>query len=64
MGRRALGKQLGRPSLIASFCFSLGGYQHAGPAWPQGDRLTRVELNIETIKDSLTEIKAVLRKSK
>lgn len=29
---------------------------------PQGDRLTRVEVNIETIKDSLTEIKAILRK--
>lgn len=29
---------------------------------PQGDRLTRVEVNIETIKDSLTEIKAVIRK--
>lgn len=31
---------------------------------PQGDRLTRVEVNIETIKDSLTEIKAVLRREK
>lgn len=30
---------------------------------PQGDRLTRVEVNIETIKDSLTEIKATLRRS-
>lgn len=31
-------------------------------AAPQGDRLTRVEVNIEAIKDSLTEIKAVIRK--
>lgn len=31
---------------------------------PQGDRLTRVEVNIEAIKDSLAEIKATLRKSK
>jgi hypothetical protein len=29
---------------------------------PQGDRLTRVEVNLEQIKDSLGEIKAVLRK--
>jgi hypothetical protein len=29
---------------------------------PQGDRLTRVEMNIESIKDSLTEIKTVIRK--
>lgn len=29
---------------------------------PQGDRLTRVEVNIESIKDSLNEIKAVIRK--
>lgn len=29
---------------------------------PQSDRLTRVEVNIETIKDSLAEIKATLRK--
>lgn len=31
-------------------------------ASPQGDRLTRVEVNIEAIKDSLTEIKATIRK--
>jgi hypothetical protein len=31
---------------------------------PQGDRLTRVEVNIEAIKDSVAEIKAVLRKPK
>lgn len=30
-------------------------------ASPQGDRLTRVEMNIESMKDSLTEIKARLR---
>lgn len=30
---------------------------------PQADRLTRVEVNIEAIKDSLTEIKAGLRRS-
>lgn len=30
-------------------------------AAPQGDRLTRVEVNIEAIKDSLTEIKSRLR---
>lgn len=29
---------------------------------PQADRLTRVEVNIESIKDSLTEIKAALRR--
>lgn len=29
---------------------------------PQADRLTRVEVNIESIKDSLTEIKATLRR--
>lgn len=28
---------------------------------PQADRLTRVEVNIESIKDSLTEIKQALR---
>jgi hypothetical protein len=28
---------------------------------PQADRLTRVEVNIEAIKDSLTEIKQALR---
>jgi|GEM_PF-1386378 len=28
---------------------------------PQGDRLTRVEMNIESIKDSLTEIKNSVR---
>lgn len=28
---------------------------------PQADRLTRVEVNIEAIKDSLAEIKQVLR---
>jgi Tfp pilus assembly protein PilO len=28
---------------------------------PQADRLTRVEVNLESIKDSLTEIKQVLR---
>lgn len=28
---------------------------------PQADRLTRVEVNIESIKDSLTEIKQSLR---
>lgn len=30
-------------------------------AAPQGDRLTRVEMNIEAIKDSLTEIKNNVR---
>jgi hypothetical protein len=30
-------------------------------AAPQGDRLTRVEMNIESIKDSLTEIKNNVR---
>lgn len=29
---------------------------------PQGDRLTRLEVNVEAIKDSLTEIKATIRK--
>jgi hypothetical protein len=29
---------------------------------PQADRLTRVEVNIESIKDSLTEIKQALRR--
>lgn len=29
---------------------------------PQADRLTRVEVNIESIKDSLTEIKQSLRR--
>lgn len=28
---------------------------------PQGDRLTRVEVNIETIKDSLSDIKTLIR---
>lgn len=28
---------------------------------PQGDRLTRVEVNLESIKESLTEIKSRLR---
>lgn len=31
---------------------------------PQGDRLTRVEVNIESIKDSVAEIKAALRKTR
>lgn len=31
-------------------------------AAPQADRLTRVEMNIESIKESLTEIKAAVRK--
>lgn len=29
---------------------------------PQADRLTRVEVNIESIKDSVTEIKQALRR--
>lgn len=29
---------------------------------PQADRLTRVEVNIESIKDSLTEIKQYIRR--
>lgn len=33
-------------------------------AAPQADRLTRLEVNVEAIKDSLNEIKATIRSSK
>lgn len=65
-------------SLIMAIVMQTGGFAWWGAAQsekvavlkerldaiaPQADRLTRVEVNIETIKDSLADIKSLIRRS-